>query len=82
MTFFLSVILGILVASMYEYFMLKVFGNKGFIVWGYRLHHSLYSVFLITIGFLLQNIFCIGLGIGILIQHTFTDGFRLVSKEK
>jgi hypothetical protein len=82
MTLLFSLILGMPLAAFYEYLMLKIPGKKGLIIKGYRLHHSIYGLIFITMGLALQSIFCIGLGLGILIQHTLTDGFRFISKEK
>ncbi len=82
MTFLLWLISGIALATLYEYFVPKFFKKDALIISGYRLHHSLYGLAGIILGLSLQNNHLLALGIGILIQHTATDGFRFLSKEK
>ncbi len=68
-------------AWLYEQIMLSVFSGKGLILWGWRLHHSLYGLFFILLGLISRKTFLISLGVGIIAQHTLTDGFWLVTRE-
>jgi hypothetical protein len=81
MTFMLTVVIGFVLAFVWEYFCVNIIKRTVLIVWDWRLHHSLYGLLFLILGFLVQNIIFIGLGIGIVVQHTFTDGFRFVSKK-
>lgn len=81
MTFLISSLFGIILAYAWEYFCTKVIKKTSLIIYGYRLHHSLYGLLFVFIGFLNQNILLFGMGVGILIQHTTTDGFRFISRE-
>lgn len=53
---------------------------------GYHFHHSLLSLpFSISVLFIQQlhhQFFVIGIAIGIVLQHSTTDGFVFISKEK
>jgi hypothetical protein len=40
---------------------------------GYHFHHSMYGAILIPIGFIISNPIIIGLGIGIIIEHTVLE---------
>jgi hypothetical protein len=82
MTFLFWIIVGVCAAALYEYLTPKIFKKDALIVAGYRLHHSLYGVAAIALGIWLRNYIYIALGVGILIQHTATDGLKFVSKEK
>lgn len=90
--FFSFIIFGITGSFLYEYLTRKIgekyFKKDALIVKGYRLHHSLYgliglmfSLFFFLNGRIEAFQVLIGLSIGILVQHTLTDGFRFVSKE-
>lgn len=81
MTIIIFTILGFLLAFGWELFCSKILKKTSFIIFNWRLHHSLYGLFFIGLGFIIQNIMLIGLGIGIIIQHTMTDGFRFISKK-
>lgn len=72
---------GFILATLWEMFCVKIIKKTSLIILGYRLHHSLYGLLFVIFGFELQNNILFGLGIGILIQHTITDGFRFLSKE-
>lgn len=82
MTLIISIILGYIIAHLYERVIVMATKKDALIIKGYRLHHSLYGTAFLVLGFLSQNIIAIGLGVGIIVQHTLTDGFRFVSKEK
>lgn len=90
---FCFTIIGYLGACVYEYAAKKIgkaaFHRTTLVVFGYRWHHSIYGL----IGLVFSIIFffnarltvsgiLLGLSFGILIQHTVTDGFRFLSKEK
>ncbi len=76
-----SVILGFISAFIWEFFSGKIIHQTALILYGYRLHHSLYGIASILYGTTNKNHFLIGFGIGIIIQHTLTDGFRFISLE-
>lgn len=80
MTIIISIIVGYILAYYWEFFCIHILHKKSLIIGGYRLHHSLYGLFFVIAGLYLQNIMLIGLGIGILIQHFITDGFKFISK--
>lgn len=80
MTLLLFSMLGILLAFGWEYVCTHIIKKTSFILFGWRLHHSLFGLMFIFLGFLTQNIILIGVGVGILIQHIATDGFRFMSK--
>jgi len=88
-----SILIGFVGAFLYEYCTGKIdrrfFKKDALIISGYRLHHSLYGLFglLLSILFFLSgkvgvSTTLLGLSIGVIIQHTITDGFRFLSKEK
>jgi hypothetical protein len=76
-----SFILGFLIALLYESFMRRLFGGKGLIVRGWKLHHSLYGVLSILLSFINRKIFFFGFGVGVIAQHTFFEGFWFITKE-
>lgn len=82
MTILLMCIIGYILAHAWEYFCAHILKKTSLIIRGWRLHHSLYGLLFLILGFLLQNIFLTGIGFGIIIQHTITDGFRFISKER
>jgi hypothetical protein len=77
-------IVGIIVAFLYEYlsgFVGKnIFNTDSVIVSGYKLHHSLYGLFFIILGLLRSKNFYVWFGLGIIFQHTLTDGFLFIQK--
>jgi len=75
------IFLGYIGISIFEFVALNIFRKEKFLISGYRLHHSLYGLLFIIIGFMLPATFMIFLGCGIVLQHTVTDGFRFISKE-
>lgn len=77
--YLLPTIAGYIAAHIYENFGEKIVKKDKLIVYGYRLHHSLYALLFLALGFI--DIKVAFFGIGILIQHTVTDGFRFISKE-
>jgi hypothetical protein len=76
-----SIILGFIAAWLYELLMLNLFNGKGLIVSGWRLHHSLYGLPFLVGGFLSKKAFFAGFGLGIIAQHSITDGFWFITKE-
>ena len=82
--FVMSIILGIVAAFAYESLAgpigVNIFKRDALIINGYKLHHSLYGILFLGIGYVNKNLFLAGFGVGIIIQHTFTDGFRFVQK--
>lgn len=82
--FFVSFILGIVVAYIYEVFGrmigINVFKRDALIISSYKLHHSLYGVLFLMLANINKSIFLTGFGLGIIVQHTFTDGFRFIQK--
>ncbi|MDA1317405.1 MAG: hypothetical protein O3B87_05305 [bacterium] len=82
--FIFSIILGVLAAFLYENIMLmfgtKVLHKTELVIQGYKLHHSLYALPFFAAYGLNKKIFFLGFGIGILLQHTITDGFRFIQK--
>jgi len=74
------IILGYTLASLWELFCKYIINKTSLIIRGYRLHHSLYGIVLIIIGTLMDISTPLSIGIGIIIQHTVTDGFRFISK--
>ncbi len=70
-----------LVAWLYEFTAINLFHKTSLIILGYRLHHSLYGVLFIVLSLINKNVFLLGFGIGIIVQHTVSDGFRFLSKE-
>ena len=81
MNFFFWILCGIIGATLYEHFVPRIFKKEALIIVGHRLHHSLYGLVAIIFGAALQNNALFAMGIGIVIQHTATDGFRFFSKE-
>lgn len=77
-----SILLGYILAHVYEKVATVVSRNRPLVVNGYRLHHSLYGVLCIGLGYWSQQPLLYGIAIGIIIQHTLTDGFRFISKER
>ncbi len=82
MTLLLSSLAGFALAFIWDYFCTHVIKKASLIILGWRLHHSLYGVLLLIVGYLVQNMTLLGIGIGVLVQHTLTDGFRFISKEQ
>ncbi len=72
---------GFVAAWFYEQIMLSVFGGNGLIVWNWRLHHSLYGLLFISLGVITRKTPLISFGVGIIAQHTLTDGFWFITKE-
>ncbi|EKE13772.1 MAG: hypothetical protein ACD_12C00827G0002 [uncultured bacterium] len=90
MSIILGFIFGYIVSEAYERIGLnftKKMGITGLIVFGYRLHHSLYGLIIIIIGLLFNNLtnplLLISIGLGNIIQHYFSgDGLVFITKEK
>lgn len=55
--------------------------NPGLIIYGYRLHHSLYGLLFLVLWAAKRKEFHLGFGLGVIAQHTMYDGFRFVSRE-
>ena len=79
-------------ASIYEYLARKIgkkiFNKESLVLFGYKLHHSLYgllgllfSLMLFINGKIMFSEILLGLSFGTIVQHTVTDGFRFLSKE-
>lgn len=85
--FVLAFVSGFVVAYVYEIvaFMLgrQIFNmdNPGLIIYGYRLHHSLYGLLFLVLWAAQRKEFYLGFGLGIIAQHTMYGGFSFVSKE-
>ena len=83
-TLLLSIFAGIVVAFVYEnvmkYLGKSIFNKHAFIIKDYKLHHSLYGLICFAIYAGTNNEFYLGIGLGIIIQHTFTDGFKFIEK--
>jgi hypothetical protein len=77
----LSFLLGFFAAWIYELTMIKLFSRNGLIIWNWKLHHSLYGLLFITLGFISKKTFLVGFGVGIIAQHALTDGFWFITKE-
>lgn len=81
---FMSFILGIIAAFVYESLAksigINIFKKEALIVSGYKLHHSLYGVFFLLFSLVSQKYFFLGFGLGIIFQHTITDGFLFFQK--
>lgn len=81
---FLSFVLGIITAFIYESLAktvgINIFNKEALIVSGYKLHHSLYGVFFLLFSLVSQKYFFLGFGLGIIFQHTITDGFLFIQK--
>jgi hypothetical protein len=80
----ISFILGIVSAIIYESLAkiigVNVFKKEALVVSGYKLHHSLYGVFFLLFSLVSKKYFFLGFGLGIIFQHTVTDGFLFVQK--
>ncbi len=51
---------------------------------GYHFHHNLFAVPLFLIAFFTQEVIAVvllGSGIGLIIQHTYREGFKFITKE-
>ena len=89
MLFYLTILLGLIAGGISAYIyenlpFSKLFGVKKLVVFGYKLHHSLYGIFLIILAFLFkeQSTFLISAGIGIIVEHYLTGGgFDFITKE-
>jgi hypothetical protein len=55
--------------------------NPGLIIYGYRLHHSLYGLLFLVFWAKHRKEFYLGFGLGIIVQHTMFGGFQFISKE-
>jgi hypothetical protein len=73
--------LGFVIAWFYEATMLQLFGGQGLIIGGYRLHHSLYGLLFILLGIFTHRSTLMSFGVGIIVQHTATDGLWFLTKE-
>ena len=62
MTIIIAVIIGFFLAYGWEWLCERIIKVKAMIVFGYRLHHSLYGLAFIIMGFVFQNIIPFGLG--------------------
>lgn len=82
MNIFLSCISGIILAYLWEYICIHLIKKTSFIIRGFRFHHSIYGLIFIASGIVFRNATILGIGLGIIVQHTITDGFRFVSKER
>ena len=88
MSLIISFISGIVFAYIYENLPFYKFTNKkALIIYGYRLHHSLYGIVLILIAplniFPTNNLLLISVGAGIIFEHYLTGGgFDFITKEK
>lgn len=88
MTMFLklliSFMLGIICAYVYESLARivgkNIFNKEALVIYGYKLHHSLYGVLFLVLAYVNRNVFLAGFGLGIIAQHTLTDGFRFIQK--
>lgn len=82
--FLLSFVLGIISAFLYEslarYIGVNMFKRDALIVSGYKLHHSLYGLLFLAFAYVNKSIFLAGFGLGVIAQHTLTDGFRFIQK--
>ncbi len=82
-----SLVLGFAVAYIYEfggrYILKMLFQNDrlGLIIYGYRLHHSLYGILFLFLSLINRSLFFAGFGVGIIVQHTLFGGFQFVSRE-
>lgn len=77
----LSILFGYILAHVYEKVAIVVSRNRPLVLFGYRMHHSLYGILFVGLGYWYQSLLLFGIAIGILLQHTLTDGFRFISKE-
>ena len=89
MSIFITIIAGLLLggicAFVYENLPFqKVVGVKKLVVGGYKFHHSLYGVILITFSFIFRDnyVFLASSGLGVIIEHYLTGGgFDFITKE-
>ena len=77
----ISIVFGYVLAHVYEKVAIVVSRKRPLVVYGYRLHHSLYGLLFMGLGYWQQQPFFYSIAIGIIMQHTITDGFRFISKE-
>lgn len=88
MNLIISFISGIIIAYIYENLpFYKFTGKKALIIYGYRLHHSLYGLLLVLIAFMsmlpINNLILISAGLGIIFEHYLTGGgLDFITKEK
>lgn len=82
--FISSFVLGVILAFIYESLAgiigKNIFNKEVLVVYGYKLHHSLYGVLFVVLAYVHKNVFLAGFGLGIIAQHTLTDGFRFIQK--
>ena len=80
----ISFVLGIISAYVYESLAgivgKNIYNREALVIYGYKLHHSLYGVLFLVLAYVNRNVFLAGFGLGIITQHTFTDGFRFIQK--
>lgn len=83
--FVFAFVLGFVAAYVYEVVafnagrqILKM-DDPGLIIYGYRLHHSLYGLVFLVLWAAHRKEFYLGFGLGIIAQHMMYDGFRFVS---
>lgn len=88
MSLIISFISGMAFAYIYENLpFYKFTGKKALIIFGYRLHHSLYGLLLVLISFMnilsINNLILISAGFGIILEHYLTGGgLDFITKEK
>ncbi|VVA44473.1 conserved hypothetical protein [Candidatus Roizmanbacteria bacterium] len=90
MSIILGFVFGYVISEVYERIGLNITKKlriTGLIIFGYRLHHSLYGLLIIIIGLLFNNstnpLLLISIGLGNITQHYFSgDGFVFITKEK
>lgn len=54
------------------------------IIKGYHFHHSMFTIPALFIALFTQEVITVillGLGIGIIIQHTYREGFKFITKK-
>lgn len=78
--FLVSTVIGFCISTLYEVFIIKLTKKRALILNGYRFHHSIYGLIFIILSFSVYN-FLFFFGIGIILQHTITDGFKFITKE-
>lgn len=82
LVFLLGVLLGFTFVEVWVWVTNK--WNTKPIIKGYHFHHSMFAVPAFFIAFFTQEIITvvlIGLGIGIITQHTYREGFKFITKE-
>jgi hypothetical protein len=79
-SFFGSFILGLLSAFLYEWIAINQIKVEALYFSGYRMHHSLYGLLSVAVFAVTKKHFFLGFGLGIIIQHTVTDGFWFITK--